>query len=60
MTEVSVERGLTEKKLSAAGEYPQMAAVRYEIDQILLAIANASKAEKQDILSLCAKTGCGG
>ena len=36
---------------------PKMAA-RYEIDQILLAIANASKAEKQDILSLCAKTGC--
>lgn len=36
---------------------PKVAA-RYEIDQILLAIANAAKEDKQDILSYCAKTGC--
>ena len=36
---------------------PKMA-VRYNIDQIVLAIASASKKDKQDILSICAKTGC--
>lgn len=36
---------------------PRMAA-RYDIDQILLAISNADKKDKQDILSICAKTGC--
>ncbi len=36
---------------------PRMA-VRYDIDQILLAISNADKKDKQDILSICAKTGC--
>ncbi|XOQ48756.1 MAG: UDP-N-acetyl-alpha-D-glucosamine C6 dehydratase [Eubacteriales bacterium] len=36
---------------------PKMAA-RYNIDQILLAIASAKKEEKQAILNICAKTGC--
>lgn len=32
--------------------------VRYNIDQILLAIPSVKNSEKQDILSICAKTGC--
>jgi len=36
---------------------PKMA-VRYNVDQIVLAIASANKKDKQDILSICAKTGC--
>ena len=36
---------------------PRIAA-RYNIDQIVLAIASATKEERQDILSICAKTGC--
>ncbi|MCY1713089.1 nucleoside-diphosphate sugar epimerase/dehydratase [Caproiciproducens galactitolivorans] len=36
---------------------PKMAA-RYNIDQILLAIASAKKKDKQDILNICSKTGC--
>ncbi len=31
---------------------------RYNVDQIVLAIATASKADKQDILNICSKTGC--
>jgi len=33
-------------------------AVRYNVDQIVLAVATAKKQDKQDILSICAKTGC--
>lgn len=36
---------------------PRMAG-RYNIDQIVLAIASAKKEDRQDILSICAKTGC--
>jgi len=36
---------------------PKMA-VRYNVDQIVLAIASANKKDKQDILNICAKTGC--
>lgn len=36
---------------------PRMA-VRYNVDQIVLAIASAKKQDRQDILSICAKTGC--
>ncbi len=36
---------------------PKMAA-RYNIDQIVLAIATATKQDKQEILNICAKTGC--
>ena len=31
---------------------------RYNVDQIVLAIASAKKEDRQDILSICAKTGC--
>lgn len=33
-------------------------AARYNVDQIVLAIATASNKDKQDILSICAQTGC--
>ena len=36
---------------------PRMAG-RYNVDQIVLAIASAKKEDRQDILSICAKTGC--
>lgn len=36
---------------------PRMAA-RYNIDQILLAISSLSKKDKQEILNICASTGC--
>ena len=36
---------------------PRMAG-RYNVDQIVLAIASAKREDRQDILSICAKTGC--
>lgn len=36
---------------------PRMA-VRYNVDQIVLAIPSSKKKDQQDILSICAKTGC--
>jgi FlaA1/EpsC-like NDP-sugar epimerase len=36
---------------------PKMAS-RYNVDQIVLAVATASKKDKQDILSICSETGC--
>lgn len=36
---------------------PRMAQ-RYHVDQIILAIATAKKEDKQEILKICAKTGC--
>lgn len=36
---------------------PRMAG-RYNVDQIVLAIASAKKEDRQDILSICSKTGC--
>ncbi len=36
---------------------PRMA-VRYNVDQIVLAMPSSKKKDQQDILSICAKTGC--
>ncbi len=36
---------------------PKMA-LRYNVDQIVLAIPSSKKKDQQDILSICAKTGC--
>lgn len=33
-------------------------AARYNVDQIVLAIASASKSDKQEIINLCSKTSC--
>ncbi len=45
------------KVVGGRDSIPKMAA-RYDIDQILMAISNAEKKDKQDILSICARTGC--
>jgi FlaA1/EpsC-like NDP-sugar epimerase len=45
-------------KVAGGRESIAKMATRYNVDQIVLAIATASKKDKQDILSICAKTGC--
>jgi FlaA1/EpsC-like NDP-sugar epimerase len=45
------------KVVGGRDSIPKMA-VRYNVDQIVLAIATGNKKDKQDILSICAKTGC--
>ncbi len=45
------------KVVGGRDSIPKMA-VRYNVDQIVLAIATAKKQDKQDILSICSKTGC--
>ncbi len=45
-------------KVAGGRESISKVASRYNVDQIVLAIASASKQDKQDILSVCAQTGC--
>ena len=45
-------------KVAGGRESIPRIAARYNVDQIVLAIATASKKDKQDILSICAQTGC--
>lgn len=45
-------------KVAGGRESIPRLAERYNVDQIVLAIATASKADKQEILNICSKTGC--
>jgi len=45
-------------KVAGGRESIPKIAARYNVDQIVLAIATASNKDKQDILSICAQTGC--
>ena len=45
-------------KVVGGREQIQKMAIRYNVDQILLAIPSSKMKDQQDILSICAKTGC--
>lgn len=45
-------------KVAGGRESIARLAERYNVDQIVLAIATASKKDKQDIINICSKTGC--
>ncbi len=45
-------------KVAGGRESIPKIAARYNVDQIVLAMATANKKDKQDILSICSKTGC--
>ncbi|WP_457945266.1 polysaccharide biosynthesis protein [Caproiciproducens sp. LBM24188] len=45
-------------KVAGGRESIPKLAERYNVDQIVLAIASASKKDKQEIVNICSKTGC--
>ncbi|HEX2986493.1 MAG TPA: nucleoside-diphosphate sugar epimerase/dehydratase [Caproiciproducens sp.] len=45
-------------KIAGGRESIPRLAMRYNVDQIVLAIATASQKDKQDIINICSKTGC--